>query len=181
MEEHQREAFAADEVLTVIGRRLYQGQAAPDFCLDYLDLADQVVRTIGLADSAGMVRLLSVVNSLMKPLCQHVTHRWESFCADLPAQTCIYTVSVDPPQLQASFQERTGVLHQALSASRSEHFGQDYGVWLQQWQQLARAVFVIDRRGFIVYVEYIADQQREPEYDAALEAVQQAASQRQSG
>ena len=67
------------------------------------------------------------------------------------------------------------MLHQALSASRSEHFGQDYGVWLQQWQQLARAVFVIDRRGFIVYVEYIADQQREPEYDAALEAVQQAA------
>ena len=177
MEERQGEAFAGDEVLTVIGRRLHQGEAAPDFCLDYLDLADQIVRTIGLTDSAGMVRLLSVVNSLNRPLCQRVTHRWEDLCADLPAQVCIYTVSVDPPQMQARWQDDEKVLHQLLSASRNAQFGQDYGVWLQQWQQFARAVFVIDRADCIVYVEYVADQHREPEYDAALEGVQQAAEQ----
>ncbi len=44
-----------------------------------------------------------------------------------------------------------------------------------EWRQLARAVFVIDRRDRIVYVEYIADQRREPDYGAAMEAVQQAA------
>jgi thiol peroxidase len=177
MEERIGEVFAGQEQLTVIGKRLHAGEAAPGFCLDYLDLADQVVRTVGLADSAGMVRVLSVVNSLKKLLCQRVTHRWEDLCANLPAQSCIYTISVDSPQMQARFQDDEKVLHQLLSASRSAQFGQDYGVWLQQWQQFARAVFVIDRRDCIVYVEYLANQHCEPEYDAALEAVQQAAEQ----
>ncbi|MBV9706813.1 MAG: thiol peroxidase, partial [Chloroflexi bacterium] len=37
-----------------------------------------------------------------------------------------------------------------------------------------RAVFVIDRQGRIVYTEYVADQMREPDYEAVLEAVRQA-------
>jgi peroxiredoxin len=53
--------------------------------------------------------------------------------------------------------------------------GQIYGVWLVEWQLLARAVFVIYRRDRIVYVEYVADQRREPVYGAAMPAVQQAA------
>jgi thioredoxin-dependent peroxiredoxin len=175
MEERTSEAFADNEWLTVIGKRLQPGEAAPEFCLDYLDLADLAVGTVGLTDSAGMVRLLSVVNSLNNPLCQRVTHRWESLCADLPAHACIYTISMDPPQLQARWQDSQEVLHQLLSASRSAQFGQDYGVWLKEWRQLARAVFVIDRRDCIAYAEYIADQKREPEYGAAMQAVHHAA------
>jgi thiol peroxidase len=173
--------FAGAEPLTVSGTQLQPGETAPDFCLDYLDLVDLTVRTVGLADSARMVRLLSVINSLHNPLCQHVTHRWEGLCADLPARACIYTVSMDPPKMQARWQDGAGVLHQLLSAWRSDQFGQDYGVWLQEWQQLARAVLVIDRRDRLVYVEYIADQNREPEYGAALEAVQQAAMEKLPG
>jgi thiol peroxidase len=77
--------------------------------------------------------------------------------------------------MQARWQDSAGVLHQALSAQRSEQFGQDYGVWLKQWRLLQRAVFVIDRHDRIVYAEYVADQLREPDYAAALQAVQQAA------
>lgn len=175
MEERIGEAFAGQETLSVIGRRLHVGEAAPGFCLDYLDLVDMSVRTVGLADSAGLVRLLSAVNSLTNPLCQQVTRRWEALVADLPPQACIYTVSVDSPQMLANWQESSGVLHQLLSASRSAQFGQRYGVWLAEWQQLARAVFVIDRLDCLAYVEYVADQNQEPEYGAALEAVQQAA------
>ena len=49
MEERIGEVFAGTELLTVIGRHLHAGDAAPDFRLDYLDLADLVVRTICLA------------------------------------------------------------------------------------------------------------------------------------
>lgn len=175
MEERKGEAFAGTEQLTVMGRYLYVGDPAPDFCLDYLDLADRAVRTVGLADSTGMVRLLSVVNSLERPLCQHVTRRWEALCADLPPNTCIYTVSRDSPQMQASFQDTEGVLHQALSALGREQFGQDYGVWLKEWRLLQLAVFVIDRKDSIVYVEYVADQFREPDYVGAMQAVRQSA------
>jgi len=171
MEERMGEAFAGTERLTVIGKQLHAGDLAPDFRLDYLDLADLAIRTVGLADSAGMVRLLSVVNSLQRPLCQHVTRQWEALCATLPPDACIYTVSMDSPQMQASFQDTAGVLHQALSAQRSEQFGQDYGVWLKEWRLFQRAVFVLDRNNHIVYAEYVADQLREPNYAAALQAV----------
>ena len=153
---------------------LHQGEAAPDFSLNYLDLVDMAVRPVHLADLAGMVRLLNVVNSLERPLCQLVTRRWEVLCAALPPEACIYTVSMDPPQMQARWQESAGVLHQALSAHRSEQFGQDYGVWLKEWRLLQRAVLVIDRKAHIVYAEYVADQLREPDYAAAMQAVQRA-------
>lgn len=67
------------------------------------------------------------------------------------------------------------MLHQALSAQRSEQFGQDYGVWLKEWHLLQRAVFVIDRKGDIAYVEYVADQLCEPDYARAMQAVRQSA------
>jgi thiol peroxidase len=175
MEERTGEAFADAERLTVMGRRLHTGEAAPNFCLDYLDLADLVVRTISLADSAGLVRLLSVVNSLERLVCQHVTRQWEALCAMLPANACIYTVSMDSPQMQAGWQDSVGVLHQILSAQNSEQFGYDYGVWLKEKRLLQQSVFVIDRNDSIVFVEYVADQLREPDYAAAMQAVQQAA------
>ena len=174
MKERMGEAFAGAERLTVMGRQLHVGDAVPEFRLDYLDLADLTIRTVGLADSAGMVRLLNVVNSLERPLCQLVTRQWEALCVALPPDACIYTVSMDSPQMQAGWQDKAGVLHQALSAQRSEQFGQDYGVWLKQWRLLQRAVFVIDRNDHITYTEYVADQFREPDYGAALQVVQQA-------
>ena len=177
MEERMGEAFAGSEHLTVIGRRLHPGGTAPDFCLNYLDLVDMAVHTVRLSDLAGMVRLLSVVNSLERPVCQVVTRRWEALCAVLPPDACIYTVSMDPPQVQARWQDRTGVLHQALSAHHSVQFGQDYGVWLKEWHLLQRSVVVIDRTDRIVYVEYVADQMSEPDYTAAIQALQQAAGQ----
>ena len=174
MQERIGEAFAGNEPLTVMGKQLHAGDPAPDFRLDYLDLVDLAVRTVSLADSA-MVRLLNVVNSLQHPVCQRVTRRWETLCTALPSDACIYTVSMDSPQMQAGWQDSVGVLHQLLSAQRSEQFGLDYGMWLKEWRLLQRAVFVIDRSGRIVYTEYIADQLREPDYAATMQAVQQAA------
>ena len=46
MEERIGEAFAGNEQLTIMGKQLQAGYPAPDFCLDYLDLADLTVRTI---------------------------------------------------------------------------------------------------------------------------------------
>jgi thioredoxin-dependent peroxiredoxin len=142
-----------------------------------LDLADLAVRTISLADSAGLIRLLSVVNSLERPVCQRVTRQWEALCAVLPPDACIYTVSMDSPQMQADWQDSVGVLHQILSAQNSEQFGYDYGVWLKQWRLLQRSVFVIDRNDHIAYTESVADQLREPDYGAALQGVLEAAMQ----
>ena len=72
--------------------------------------------------------------------------------------------------MQARWQDTVGVLHQILSAHCSDQFGQDYGVWRQRVQ----AVFVLGRNDYIVYAEHVADQLREPDYAAAIQAVQRA-------
>ncbi len=134
MEARRGAAFAGTEQLIVVGRPLHAGDRTPDFRLDCVDLTDLAVRTISLADSTGVIRLLSVVNNPGSPHCQHVIRQWETFRGVLSAVAAIYTVCIDPPQMQARWQDTVGLLHQILSAHRSEHFGQDYGVWLKEWR-----------------------------------------------
>lgn len=175
MEERTNEAFEFAEQLTVVGRKLQPGDAAPDFTLDRFDAEAGAMQAVRLADSAGKVRLLNVVNSLDTPVCHVETRRWEDLRADLPADVAIYTISMDLPFAQARWHAAEHVSHQSLSGHKSEQFGQDYGVLLKEWRLLQRAVFVIDRDDRIVHAEYVADQMHEPNYDTAVAAARQAA------
>jgi thioredoxin-dependent peroxiredoxin len=168
--ERRDEAYELDEQLTVVGRRLAVGDEAPAFHLACLDLETEQMREVSLADSAGEVRLLNVVNSLDTPVCHVETRRWEQLRANLPPDVRVYTISMDLPFGQARWRRAEGVEHDALSAHASDEFGREYGVLLKEWRLLQRAVFVIDAEGIVVHAEYVADQMTEPDYDAALRA-----------
>lgn len=174
-QERTGEAFEMDMHLTVVGKKLQPGDSAPDFALDYLDPTDATVKTVRLADSTGKVRLLHVVNSLDTPVCHVSTRHWDELQAQLPAPVQLYTISMDLPFALARWRSAEGVTHQALSAHRSEHFGENYGVLLKEWRLLQRAMFVINRQDRIVYAEYVADQMQEPDYAAAIDAARRAA------
>lgn len=174
MIERTGEAFELGEQLTVVGRKLEPGDPAPDFSLDLLDPGSSAVRPVRLADSAGTVRLLNVINSLDTPVCHSETLRWETLRADWPSALQVYTVSMDLPFAQARWRQAEGVAHLALSCHRDEGFGIAYGVLLKEWRLLQRAVFVIGRDDRIVHAEYVADQMREPDYEAAAAAARRA-------
>jgi len=176
-----------------VGKKLLPGEVAPDFLLDYLARNDACIRRVRLADSAGKVRLLNVVNSLDTPVCQVETRRWEQLSKELSSDVCVYslrrweqlskdlssgfqvyTISMDLPFAQLRWRSAEGITHCSLSAHRSDHFGVDYGVLIKEWRMLQRAVFVIDRQDRIAYTEYVADQMGEPDYEAALNAVSRA-------
>jgi thiol peroxidase len=193
MYERTDEAFELGERLTVVGKKLLPGEVAPDFLLDYLESSNASIRQVRLADSAGKVRLLNVVNSLDTPVCRVSTRRWEQLSRELSSDVCVYsirrwermskevssgfqvyTVSMDLPFSQVRWRSAEGVSHCSLSAHRSERFGADYGILIKESRLLQRAVFVIDRQDHIAYAEYVADQMSEPDYEAALKAVHQA-------
>ncbi len=176
MEERNGEAFELEEQLTVVGRKLRVGDQAPDFGLDYVDQVDSSAHLVTLSDSAGMVRLLNIVNSLDTPVCHVETRRWDKLRAELPPDVKVYTISMDLPYAQARWSASEGVTHQSLSSHKSEKFGQDYGVLLKEWRLLQRAVIVIDRDGRVTYAEYVPDQMKEPEYASAVEAARRAAN-----
>ena len=61
-----------------------------------------------------------------------------------------------------------------MSSHRSEDFGRDYGVLIQEWRALQRSIFVIDGAGHLRYAEYVVDQVAEPDYNAVVDAVMDA-------
>ena len=175
MEERKDEAFEGDATLTIVGPMLRVGERAPNFILDHLDSVDGQIRAVSLTDSAGTVRLLNVINSLDTPVCHLETHHWDRLRGALPDTVTVYTISMDLPYAQARWHAAESVAHASLSAHRDEAFGRDYGVLVKEWRLLQRAVFVIDTHDRIAYVEYVADQMHEPNYEAALAAVRSTA------
>jgi thiol peroxidase len=174
IDERVGEAYELDEQLTVAGRKLGPGEIAPDFALDHYN--GEAIRSVVLADSDGSVRVLNVVNSLDTPICDVETRRWEQLRSELPEGVVVLTISMDLPFAQARWGQSADIRHQTLSSHRSEEFGRSYGVLIKQWRMLQRAVFVLDASRRLVHVEYVDDQMKEPDYQAAMKAVRSAAT-----
>ncbi|MEA2702105.1 MAG: thioredoxin-dependent peroxiredoxin [Actinomycetota bacterium] len=176
MKEHKGGAEEAGQPLTVVGTRLEVGDDAPDFELDYLSGSDFGV--IRLADLAGSVIVLNVVNSVDTPVCDVQTRRLDTdLTGDAgPEGVQLVTVSMDLPFALARWVSANEVRHPAASSHRSEKFGHDYGVLIKEWRAFQRSIFVIGSDGKVSYVEYVLDQDHEPDYDAAEAAAQEALS-----
>lgn len=158
-------ALEDGQSLTVLGRMLEPGDAAPDFALDHF--TGTSMDTVRLADLAGSVVVLNVVNSVDTPVCDVQTLRVDSLFSGAK----VLTVSMDLPFALIRWTSAAGVTHPAVSSHRSEDFGRDYGVLIKEWRALQRSVFVIDGDGRVVHAEYVPDQMHEPDYDAAVAAV----------
>ena len=165
MEERTGGAEEDGQALTVVGSILRSGEAAPDFTLDHFD--GSAMSSVSLGDLAGSVVVLNVVNSVDTPVCDVQTRRVDT----LFPEATVLTVSMDLPFALARWTAAAGVTHRAVSSHRSEDFGRNYGVLIKEWRELQRSVFVVDAQGRLVHAQYVPDQNDEPDYDAAVEAV----------
>jgi len=157
--------------LTLIGDALNVGDAAPDFVLLANDLSP-----VRLADSAGKVRLISVVPSLDTAVCDTQTRQFNERIAAFGEGVICYTVSADLPFAQARWCGAAGIERvQTLSDHRDMAFGGAYGTHIKELRLESRAVFVVDGTGTVRYVEYVPEMTHEPDYDKALAALEQLA------
>ena len=58
-----------------------------------------------------------------------------------------------------------------LSDHKDTSLGKAYGALIKELRLLSRAVFVIDTTDTVRYVEYLKEVSKEPDYEAALDAV----------
>ena len=144
------------------------GSAAPSFSLIGGDL-----NPFGLDDLAGKVAVLNIFPSIDTPTCAESVRRFHQAATDTGAT--VVNVSMDLPFAQKRFCGAEGIENVInLSAFRSPEFGQDYGVAITDGPLqglLARAVIVIDGAGEVIYTELVPEIAQEPNYDAALAAV----------
>lgn len=155
--------------VTLLGTEVKVGDKAPNFSVLANDLSP-----VTLDDTAGKVRLISVVPSLDTGVCDQQTRKFNEAAAELGENVVVLTVSVDLPFAQKRWCAAAGIENvQTVSDHRDLSFGQAYGVAIEELRLLARAIFVVDAEGNVTYVEYVSEATNHPDYDAAIAAVKQ--------
>ena len=166
MEERKGMITMKGNPLTLVGKALRVGDRAPDF-----DVLDNNLAPVKLSSFKGKVCIISSVPSLDTPVCDLETRRFNQEAANLSKDVAILTLSMDLPFAQKRWCGAAGVDKvTTLSDHRDASFATAYGVLIKELRLLARAVFVVDRKGLLQYIEIVKEQSQEPNYDAALKA-----------
>lgn len=153
--------------MTLLGPELQAGASAPEF-----RVVDTDLNSVTLADSAGKVRLITVVPSLDTGVCDTMTRQFNEKAAELPEDVVVYTISMDLPFAQKRWCGNAGIDRvKTLSDYQDRSFGLAYGLLIDELKLLARAVFVVDAEGKVAYRQIVSEVTEEPDYQAALQAV----------
>lgn len=170
-EERTGEVTMKGNPLTLLGPRIEANEDAPEFRA-LKDLKTEVK----LSDTTGKVRILLSVPSLDTPVCSLETKRFNDEAKNLGNDILVQVISVDTPFAMSRWCGAEGVNNvQTLSDFRDHDFGKKYGVEIKDLGIYARAAFVVDRQGVVVYSEYVPEVAQEPNYSAILEAARAAA------
>ncbi|MCB0079854.1 MAG: thiol peroxidase, partial [Caldilineaceae bacterium] len=157
----------------VVGQELSVGDKAPD-----VTVADGGFGSTFdlLGDTAGKIRLVSVVPSIDTGICDAQTRRMNEEAGNLGDNVIVLTVSADLPMAQSRWCGAAGVEHvKMLSDHADMAFGEAYGTHIKELRLDQRAIFVIDSDNKVRYVEYVPEIAQHPDYDAALTALKDVA------
>jgi len=151
--------------LTLIGHEVNVGDPAPDFVA-----IDNNLAPFTFSSLLDNIVIISSVPSLDTPVCNLETQRFNEEAIKLGSDIHILTVSMDLPFAQKRWCGDHGVTSvKTVSDHRDASFGLSYGVLIKETRLLARAVFVVDKRGDIKHIEIVDDLSHEPKYEVVLE------------
>ena len=152
--------------VTLVGQQFQVGHTVADFTLTSTDLSKK-----SLSDFMGKEKVVSIVPSIDTGTCSTQTRTFNQKLSNME-NTVVLTISVDLPFAQARWCGAEGLDNAImLSDYYDNSFGKAYGVLIQEWNLLARAVLVLDENNKVVYVEYLDNVNLAPNYEAAIEAV----------
>ncbi|HNO74744.1 thiol peroxidase [Nitrosomonas mobilis] len=145
------------------------GTKAPAFSLVNRDLKD-----VTLADFAGKKKVLNIVPSLDTPVCALSTRKFNQRASEMN-NTVVLIIAADLPFAMSRFCDLEGLDKVVpLSTMRGAQFMRDYGVAIADGPFAgitARAVIVLDENDKIIHAELVPEIKDEPNYDAALAAL----------
>lgn len=145
------------------------GDQAPAF-----DLVNNSMEQVHLSDTDGKIRILSVIPSIDTPVCETQTRKFNQALDQLPESVVGYTISVDTPFAQKRWCGAEGVEKmKLLSDYKGNTFGKDYGLYIPDLGLEARAVYIVDGDGKIVYSQLVPSISEEPNYEEVLSKVKE--------
>lgn len=154
--------------VTLTGTEIKVGDKMPGFTIVGNDMG-----AVTLEDTSG-VRVFLTVPSLDTPVCDLEVRTFNKRAQEL-GNIQVWSISMDLPFAQARWCGAAGVdAVKTASDYKDRAFGQATGTYIQELGLLARAVFVVDSSGTVVYVEYVPEVTDAPDYDAALAKAKEA-------
>ena len=160
--------------MTLVGEAVKTGQQAPDFKLHAFENGS--MNTITPADLKGKPTIISVVPSLDTPVCQTQTRKFSQSLAEYGDRINALTVSLDLPFAMNRFCGAELIKNlRSASDYQDRSFGQNWGMLIDELKILARGAFVLDKDGKVLYAEQVKEVAEEPNYAAALQALETAA------
>jgi len=169
MEERKGLVTMKGKPVTLVGQAVKIGQKAPDFEVTANDLSP-----VKFSSFAGKVCIIASVPSLDTSVCDMETRKFNEKAAQLGSDVVVLTISMDLPFAQKRWCGAAGIKNvQTLSDYRDASFGNAYGVLIKDLRLLARAVFIVDKKGVVRYLQIVPEIATEPDYDAALKAVKE--------
>ena len=170
VEERTGEVTMKGNPLTLLGPRIEANEDAPEFTA-----LKNLTTPTSLSETNGKVRILLSVPSLDTPVCSLETRRFSQEAGGLGDDVVVQVVSIDTPFAMSRWCGAEGVTNvQTLSDFKDRDFGKKYGVEIKDLGIYARAAFVVDRQGVVVYSEYVPDVAQEPNYEQILDAARAA-------
>jgi thiol peroxidase len=153
--------------LTLVGDELKIGGVAPDFVA-----LDPNLTPIKLSSYHNKICIISSVPSLDTPVCDIETRKFNEEASRLGDKIQILTISMDLPFAQKRWCGAAGVNKiQTLSDHRDAQFGLAYGVLIKELRLLARAVFLVDQKGILQYMQLVKEIASEPDYEEIWSAL----------
>lgn len=157
-----------NDPVNTVGDLPAKGSAAPDFTLVGKDLED-----VKLSDYAGKRVVLNIFPSLDTDVCAASVRRFNQLAAGLD-NTVVVCASADLPFAHGRFCVAEGIDNVVTGSTFRSTFADDYGVRLVDGPLAgvcARAVVVIDENGDVIYTQLVPEITEEPDYDAAIAAL----------
>ncbi len=155
--------------VTLVGNELTIGAVAPDFTVHYFK---DGMKTITLADLRGKPSLISIVPSLDTGVCQTQTKTLNKELSDMGDKINAVTISRDLPFAMNRFCGAESITNLKVGSDyQSGKFGEAWGLTIDELKLLARALYVLDADGKVVYAEIVPEVTQEPNYAKAIEAL----------
>ncbi|MBD3379328.1 MAG: thiol peroxidase [Candidatus Omnitrophica bacterium] len=168
----ERKVAFKGEQLTLAGRKLSEGDIAPDF-----KVVDDGLEEKGLKDLRGKVRVVTSFPSIDTPVCDLQVKEFNKRATGLSSDVTVTGVSMDLPFAQKRFCDMNGIERvRVLSDHRTSSFGFNYGLFIKELGLLARSVIVLDDKNNIRYIQVVEEITDPPDYEAAVEKIKEVLS-----
>ncbi|HHD77626.1 MAG TPA: redoxin domain-containing protein [Campylobacteraceae bacterium] len=162
----------------LLGKKLSVGKEAPAARVTKLDGTQNVIGMI-----APTTQLLISIPSLKTEVCSLGAKKFNELVKEFKKLTT-YMVTTDDREFVEEYAQKESIDAAEIVIDTNRNFAKKYGLLISEGklkERLARAVYLVDQEGMIVYKELVPEIVDEVDYDACIEAVRELANIKKKG